>query len=157
MMLLVIVLGLFACEAWGRDGQGRWQATVVEVLDGDSLRADVVLWPDITQRIIVRIAGIDAPELHGARCPEERDLAIEARDTLRQLVGAGPVTLRALTLDKYGGRVVARVETVDGIDVGATLRTRGLARAYTGGSRSRWCLIPADPSTTTTRPAGTGP
>ena len=42
--------------------------------------------------------------------------------------------------DKYGGRVVARVTTESGEDLGASLLSQGLAVAYEGrGAKAKWC------------------
>ena len=41
---------------------------------------------------------------------------------------------------KYAGRVIARVRSAAGLDLGAALLAKGLARAYDGrGPRPRWC------------------
>ena len=45
---------------------GLVQATVLRVLDGDTFEARAAIWPDIEVTVAVRIAGIDAPELHAA-------------------------------------------------------------------------------------------
>jgi endonuclease YncB( thermonuclease family) len=97
-------------------------AEVVRVIDGDTFEARVHLWPglDITTR--VRLRGIDAPELK-ARCGEERVKAEASRDVLRSILDQGEVGISRVTLDKYGGRVLA---------VGA-------ARRYSGGHRDGWC------------------
>jgi endonuclease YncB( thermonuclease family) len=40
---------------------------------------------------------------------------------------------------KYARRVVARVETAGGLDLGAALLAAGLAQAYDGRRRPTWC------------------
>ena len=113
-------------------------ATVVRVIDGDTVRVRATVWLGSTVEVVVRLAGIDAPELRG-RCVREKQLAASARDALRALLGSGPVALRDVRYGKYAGRVVARIVTPNGEDAADTLRVRGLARAYGGGKRMSWC------------------
>lgn len=97
------------------------------VLDGDTLFI-------AGQR--VEIAGIDAPEIHPARCKAEARRGIQAAVRLHELVNRGPVTLSG------GGRgrdgQVSRKVAVGGLDVGNVLVASGLARDYGDGPRS-WC------------------
>ena len=41
--------------------------------------------------------------------------------------------------NKYGGRVLAKVETADGQDLSQRLLKAGHARPYEGGKREPWC------------------
>lgn len=43
-----------------------YRATVVRVLDGDTVEAQVDLGFRIVQTMMIRLVGINAPELHGA-------------------------------------------------------------------------------------------
>lgn len=118
---------------------GPIQASVVEVIDGDTVivRARVWLGQDVEVR--VRLSGIDAPELR-ARCPEERRLALAARAYLSDRLVTGPVALTDIHYGKYAGRVIARLVDKDGADIGQALIENGLARPYRGGRRGKWCL-----------------
>jgi endonuclease YncB( thermonuclease family) len=49
------------------------------------------------------------------------------------------VRLRDVRYGKYARRVVARVETPAGEDLGRALLDAGLARPYDGGRRASWC------------------
>lgn len=84
----------------------------------------------------IRLAGIDAPELDGARCKPERELAEAATLRLVELLAAGPPLVERRGLDRYG-RTLATVY-IDGEDVGAVLIAEGLARVWTG-RREPWC------------------
>ena len=53
------------------------------------------------------------------------------------LLGDGPLELRRLGEDKYGGRIDAEV-SVTGIDVATTLIAEGVARHYDGRARLGW-------------------
>lgn len=110
-----------------RCGQGPSFACVV---DGDTLR--------LGQRR-VRVTGIDAPELRGARCPAEREQADRAADRLVELVNAGPfemVAHRFNMVDRHGREL--RVLRRDGKSIGSQLVAEGLAHRYRG-IRQDWC------------------
>ena len=111
---------------------------VLRVVDGDTFEARVNLWPglDITTR--VRLRGIDAPEMK-ARCGEERNKAEAARDALRAILDQGEVGIAQVSLDKYGGRVLASASTRATPDVSAALLNAGMGRSYSGGQRNSWC------------------
>lgn len=119
-----------------------WQAghpaEVLRVLDGDTFEARVHLWPglDITTR--VRLRGIDAPELN-ARCMDERLKAEAARAALKAILDQGEVGILRVSLDKYGGRVLADASTHATPDVAALLLGAGHVRRYGGARRESWC------------------
>jgi endonuclease YncB( thermonuclease family) len=97
---------------------GPFAAAVEEVVDGDTLRARVSIWLGQELRVLVRIRGIDAPEMRG-RCDREKERARDATAALRRLVAPGAVVLTQVEGDKYFGRVLADVATPDAADVGA--------------------------------------
>lgn len=86
----------------------------------------------------VRIANIEAPQVHGAACPAEAQLGRKASARLQALLNSGELRLRktATDLDSYG--LLLRTVTVDGRDVGEAMAASGLARAAGDISRS-WC------------------
>lgn len=86
----------------------------------------------------IRIADIDTPETHPARCAEEARLGEAATLRLRALLSAGPFTLAAddRDEDRHGRKL--RVVMRDGESLGDTLVAEGLARPYAGGRRP-WC------------------
>lgn len=120
------------------DLPGPIPARVVRVVDGDTIVVRARIWLGQEVETSVRIAGIDAPELRG-RCPNEKVLANEARLLVESRVADTAVVLRAVAFEKYGGRVMAAVETATGEDLAAILMAAGLARAYAGGARLPWC------------------
>lgn len=100
------------------------------VVDGDTFRIGGVK---------IRIADIDTPETHPARCPREARLGAAATRRLQALLNGGGVTLAAIDrdADRYGRKL--RIVSVDGRGVGETLVAEGLARRYEGGRRAGWC------------------
>lgn len=118
------------------DIAGPVAANVERVIDGDTIRALAKIWVDQHVSVSVRLRGVDAPELFRPQCEAERALAHRAKSFVEEAIGAG-VTLREVDNDKYGGRVVARLETASGLDIGAALLARGLAVEL--GAKDPWC------------------
>jgi endonuclease YncB( thermonuclease family) len=87
----------------------------------------------------IRIAGIDTPETHPARCAEEAARGRAATLRLHALLNAGPFSLHSIDrdTDRYG-RLLRNV-TRGGRDLGDVLIAEGLARPYAGGMRAGWC------------------
>ena len=113
-------------------------AEVLRVLDGDTFEARVHLWPGLNITTRVRLRGIDAPELN-ARCMDERIKAEAARDALRAMLDRGEVGIMRVSLDKYGGRVLADASAFSIPDVAASLLNTGHVRRYSGARRETWC------------------
>jgi endonuclease YncB( thermonuclease family) len=111
---------------------------VLRVIDGDTFEARVRLWPGLDVTTRVRLRGIDAPEMK-ARCGGERTQAEAARGALRVILDQGEVGISQVTLDKYGGRVIADASTLRTPNVSSALLEAGMARRYRGGHRSGWC------------------
>jgi len=110
-----------------RCGQGQRLACVV---DGDTLR--------LGQRR-VRLIGIDAPEIAGARCPAERALGERAANRLLAIVNQGEFDLvghRFHNRDSHGRDL--RLALRGGTSFGWQLIDESLARRYFG-SKSDWC------------------
>ncbi len=136
--LVPLALLLTAPADAGEMLPGPVPAEVVAVIDGDTVRVRAHIWLGQAVETSVRLDGVNAPELKGD-CDTERQMARAARDYLTQLVAGGAVSLRGITQDKYGGRVVARIDDEVGRDVGIALVAAGFARPYDGGARKTWC------------------
>ncbi|MGE0094038.1 MAG: thermonuclease family protein [Alphaproteobacteria bacterium] len=113
-------------------------AEIVSVVDGDTLSVRAHIWLGQEVATLVRLAGIDTPELNGA-CESERVRARAARDYLERAVADGSVTLAQIRYEKYAGRVMAKVAAADGGDLSQRMIAAGHARAYDGGKRLPWC------------------
>lgn len=85
-----------------------------------------------------RIAGIDAPETHDARCADEQARGDAATYRLHALLNDGAFSLKSIDrdTDRYGRKLrdVVRGDA----SLGDVLITEGLARPY-GGGRRPWC------------------
>jgi hypothetical protein len=61
------------------------------------------------------------------------------------MLAEGAVGVSGVTLDKYGGRVVADASTRSIANVSSALLAKGYARFYGGGRRRGWCDDQATP------------
>ena len=115
-------------------------ALVLRVIDGDTIAVRARIWIGQSVDTRVRIVGVDTPELRG-ECALEIELAAAARELVVEALGDQPVTLRDVRYDKFGGRVLARVESYTGEDIARLLIAAGLGRPYDGGKRAAWCDV----------------
>ena len=111
---------------------------VISVYDGDTLRVNIDSFPDIIgKNIRIRIKGIDAPEIKG-KCQKEIDLAIVARDYLRNAINhSSQIELRNMERGKYF-RIVGELY-IDGENISNNLLKKKLAYYYNGGKKRSWC------------------
>lgn len=100
------------------------------VVDGDTF------WMDGEK---IRIADIDTPETHPARCAEEQRLGDAATDRLQALLNRGDFRLQPIArdTDRYGRKL--RIVMKGDQSIGMVLVREGLARPYKGGQRAPWC------------------
>lgn len=132
----ILLLAMIATETYAaRSVIGPASASVERVIDGDTVRMRVAIWIDQELVVSVRLAGVDAPELFGPKCAEEREKAERAKRFVEDFLKGGDATLHDIGRDKYGGRVVARIETEDG-DLSAALVDAGLA---VRSDKGVWC------------------
>lgn len=108
------------------------------VYDADTFFVNINSWPPIFgERIGVRVANVDAPEMRG-KCKEEKLLARKAKKhTVAFLRNAKRVELTNIERGKYF-RIVADVYA-DGRSLSDSLVASGFAVRYTGGKRISWC------------------
>lgn len=111
---------------------------VTSIYDGDTFRVNINDWPAIVgQRISVRLAGIDTPEMRG-KCQAEKDLARKAKQfTVSMLRSANTIELKDMRRGKYF-RILADV-FLDGENLGENLIKSKLAVRYDGGTKLDWC------------------
>ena len=112
---------------------------VTSIYDGDTFRANISGWPYIIgERVMIRINGIDAPELRG-KCAQEKRWALRAKQfVVEKLRHARKIVLKNMHRGKYF-RIIADVY-VDEVNLGEEMIKRGLAVEYHGGPRKMdWC------------------
>jgi endonuclease YncB( thermonuclease family) len=121
-----------------------YAATVERVVDADTLDVAIDLGFRIQFRVRLRVAGIDAPELHTAEGKEARLFVLDHLCTEQPGTGHPaacsfrPVVVRTYKPDKYG-RALADVQWVEAsgrtYDLAGELLAAGRAQLYTGGAR----------------------
>lgn len=108
--------------------------------DGDSITFDIPNTPAIVgKNMVIRLRGIDTPELKKKSCQAEKQKAQQAKEMVYSLLkNAKTITLRHIERGKYF-RMLADVE-FDGKDLAAILIERNLAVRYSGGKKTHdWC------------------
>ncbi len=120
---------------------GPYRATVISVVDGDTVKVEVQIWLGLYQKVKVRIAGIDAPEITKPKCTKEKELGLKAKEFLESVIPQqSTINLTQISEDEFGGRVDATIQTKDGKDVGELLRSEGHASPYKKrGMKKDWC------------------
>lgn len=120
---------------------------VERVIDGDTLVVRVDLWPGLEAIYPVRARGIDAPELRGAKCPQERLWAEEARERAARFYGPGTlVRLENVELDSFGRALadIRRWRSDRWLYFAAEMVDIGMAEAWQEGwSDIDWCALAA--------------
>jgi endonuclease YncB( thermonuclease family) len=112
---------------------------VTSVYDGDTFRVNISgIHTLIGERIGIRVAGIDTPEMRG-KCDKEKQLARKAKQyTVAFLRNAKKIELRNVKRGKYF-RIVADVYA-DGISLTDALIHYNLGVTYDGGTKAKdWC------------------
>ena len=127
-------------------------AKVLRVIDGDTIVLRAHVWLGQTIETIVRIRGIDTPEIKG-KCEFERQKAEEAKNFLEKMTDGKNIFLEQISYDKYGGRVVATIKTKDDKDLAAEMINKGLAREYHGKTKQVWCKNQTDKTDKPKKPA----
>jgi len=102
----------------------------LEVVDGDTLKATVVLDE------YVRLVGIDAPEM---RVERERPAAlVVAAAAKRWIIRQDYVSCNPVGYDKFGHRVLCVVNGSEGRDLATWLLVERLVRHYDGARKDDW-------------------
>lgn len=105
-----------------------YEATLVKVIDGDSLRLKVNLGFNLEGTFDFQLQGLDAPEVVGKR---SRDGKETKKKLIEMLRGAYGIVVRPNGLQTGAGRWWAYVDVVDiggdGFCVNAKLLSLGLA------------------------------
>ena len=108
--------------------------------DGDSITFDIPDTPAIVgKNIVVRLRGIDTPELKKKTCRQETVTAQQAKKMVQSLLkDAKVINLHRIERGKYF-RILADVE-FDGQDLATVLIQNKLAVKYSGGRKEYdWC------------------
>lgn len=115
---------------------------VVRVVDGDTFKAKIEIWPNFNTEVSIRIRGIDSPEKsrRRAKCRAEIEKAFQAKRFAYQRLFFNKVRITDISLGKYAGRVVAKVEYMSRSgwkDFGKEIMANGLAVKFR--TKKPWC------------------
>lgn len=108
--------------------------------DGDTITVNILNVPPILgQKITVRVAHIDAPEMKGHKPCEKEKAQAAKKFVFERLSKAGEIELKNIQRDKYF-RILADV-FYDGKNLSDGLLNSRLAVPYEGGTKvqASWC------------------
>jgi len=113
-------------------------AKCVHAYDGDTIHV-VFKMPHSNEynKWVIRMMGIDTPEIK-AKNTNEKQLAVKARDFLRELILDKIIIIECLDFDKYG-RLLGNL-FIEGNDISISnmMIEKGYAKAYDGGTKTKW-------------------
>ena len=116
LLLLALVIPLTSCTTTPKITD-TFTGTVTKVHDGDSIH----ITPADEKRVVIRLAGIDAPEL-------KQPHGIASRDTLRSLILNRPAQAKCHKTDRYRRQVC--VVYFNGEDINLQMVKAGMAWHY---------------------------
>lgn len=140
LLLCIVLPACFSSFAQAVELYGPYTADVVRIIDGDTVALNVHAWPGLTQKISLRLDGVNTPEKR--RAPEcEKALGRKATEFTASFIGsAQTVRISGVHLGKFAGRALGKLEVPGKGDLGSALLQAGLAREYHGGHRDPWCV-----------------
>jgi len=109
-----------------------YNAYVTNVIDGDTIDANVDLGFHVFTKIRFRLYGIDTMETND-KDPEKRELAKRAKDYVLDRILNRNIRIRSRKTDKYG-RWLGEIYMND-VNLNEELINEGLAVSYFGGTR----------------------
>jgi micrococcal nuclease len=113
-----------------------YSATLVKIVDGDTVDVLIDLGFNITKKERVRLLGIDTPE-SATKDLAEKKLGLEAKEYITQwFVKNTPFRLQTTKDDKYG-RILGVFTGLDGKTLNTRLVDEGYAWAYDGGTKKK--------------------
>ena len=149
MILRAVFVSLVACflsSASFAGYSGPYSLIVPIAIDGDTIKADVPVWPGVYIDASIRVIGVDTPELTTAGCATKaendaiRAAAVRAKEFVDDwLTRNSPVVIGSVKQDTYSGRYDAVVTGSGGERLSAALIQTGHGRLYNGGKRQTWC------------------
>ncbi len=137
---ILIVLLTFSVFARDKNYGSVIVDEIISVFDCDTFRCNIrSLPPIIGENISIRVNSIDGPEIRG-KTQAEKDLAIEARDFVRNLfANAKEIKLTNIQRPKYF-RLLANTY-IDGVNLADLLIEKGYAYPYDGKAKKNWNKI----------------
>ena len=113
-----------------------YSATLVKIVDGDTIDVLIDLGFNTTKKERVRLLGIDTPE-SATKDLVEKKLGLEAKEYITQWFTKNtPFRLQTTKDDKYG-RILGVFTGLDGKTLNDILVQNGYAWVYDGGTKKK--------------------
>ena len=107
-----------------------YKATLLRVIDGDTVDCLIDLGFDVILRERVRLINIDAPETR-TKDLQEKKWGLEAKERLQTLLNRYPYFIVKTTLHRGKfGRTLGELFLQDGLNINETLIQEGFAERY---------------------------
>jgi micrococcal nuclease len=113
-----------------------YKARVLSVYDADTVTLLIDVGFNIFLKEKCRFMGVDTPEIR-TKNPKEKELGLEARDWVRELILKKDIEFKAHKEGKFG-RYLIDIFLEDGKKLNDLLIEKGYAKAYFGGKREKW-------------------
>lgn len=104
-------------------------ASVVRVIDGDTVAAEISMGFFLRATIVFRLYGIDAPEMVG----ENKTAALQSKSALQGMLSRGPVRVKSYKSDSFGrwlGDFFVRTEDGTELHVNSEMVKSGFATPW---------------------------
>ncbi|MFP6713175.1 MAG: hypothetical protein VB913_15930 [Rhodospirillales bacterium] len=136
-VILFILLSLPTFASAQKWIEGPVSVELVRVIDGEHIEVRAKFPNASYKKQIIKLLGIDAPELEGA-CQKERALARKTKHRLIEILG-NRLTLSNIMTSDGDAPFLAQVTTISGHDPVHMLTLENLARPNWGGHAFGWC------------------
>jgi len=113
-----------------------YNAFVKDVYDADTATFVIDIGFKLSMTEKCRFIGIDTPEIR-TKNKKEKELGLEARDFVREMILEQEVNVRTYKRGKFG-RYLVDVYLLSGEKLNDILVEKGYAKRYDGGKRERW-------------------
>ncbi|MFK8067468.1 MAG: hypothetical protein AB8D52_04415 [Gammaproteobacteria bacterium] len=116
---------------------GPYNAKVQSVIDAETLRLEVAVWPGEEKLIEIGVLSVETPSLDG-ECDAEKLLAEEAAELTRAFVGK-QVRLTDVRRLKGNDKVYAKIRNIQGKSLRDSLIESGYGKPYDKDKKVSWC------------------
>lgn len=124
---IIFVLTFFMSQIIFAKGNTIFPATIVSVIDGDTVLVNVKLGMDLELNGKVRVAKYDAPEISKKTLEPELSKGLKAKAYALKLLEGQEVILKTHGKDKYG-RILSEILMLDGRDFATVMKEKGFVK-----------------------------
>lgn len=116
-LFLMFLLPFTAMADHGNEHAYAYPLKNIEIIDGDTIEADILLGFDLTKRSRIRIKGYDAPETFRPKSEEEKMRGLAAKKYLTEILVGTPIIIVSGKYKDSFGRVLGYIQLEDGNSV----------------------------------------